>query len=65
MGGVPKALTSKLSAGEWVSAALKPLGGKCGPNPQLSQGQGAEIDKVDKAIETAIAYAQAQLEGWK
>ena len=63
-GGVPDALTSKLPAGEWVKAALALLGGKCGPNPKLSQGQGPDIAKVPQALEAAEAYAVAQLKGW-
>ncbi len=31
LGGVPENLTKTLPAGEWVKAALAPLGGKCGP----------------------------------
>ena len=64
IGGVPDKLTSVLSAGEWVKIALEPLGGKCGPNPKLSQGQGPNFQQVDKALEAATAYAQAQLVGW-
>ena len=64
LGGVPDKLTSTLSAGKWVEAALNPLGGKCGPNPKQSQGQGPNFDQVGKALEVATAYAQAQLIGW-
>jgi len=62
--GVPESLTKTLPAGEWVKAALLPLGGKCGPNPKMSQGQGPNIQKLPEALEAAEAYAVAQLKGW-
>jgi alanyl-tRNA synthetase len=64
LGGVPDSLTKTLPAGEWVKAALVPLGGKCGPNPKMSQGQGPNIQKLPEALEAAEAYAVAQLKGW-
>ena len=64
LGGVPEKLTSKLAAGKWVQIALEPLGGKCGPNPKLSQGQGPQFENIEAALEAATAYAQAQLVGW-
>lgn len=63
-GGVPDALTKQLPAGEWVKAALTPLGGKCGPNPKLSQGQGPNFKEVPSALEAAEAFAVARLKGW-
>ena len=53
-----------ITAGEWVKAALEPLGGKCGPNAKQSQGQGPLFDQLDKGLEAATAFAQAQLVGW-
>lgn len=60
-GGVPDDATSRLPAGEWVKAALAPLGGKCGPNPKLSQGQGPEVGKVPDALEAAKSFASLRL----
>ena len=61
LGGVPEKLVQSLPAGEWVKAALEPLGGKCGLNPKLSQGQGPNIDKVAEALEAAKLHAGSQL----
>lgn len=61
---MPDALSQQLPAGDWVKAALEPLGGKCGPNPKLSQGQGPNFSQVPKALEAAEAFAVAQLKGW-
>ena len=63
LGGVPEKLVQSLPAGEWVKAALVPLGGKCGPNAKLSQGQGPNIDKVADALEAAKSHGRAQLKG--
>lgn len=61
LGGVPEKLIGTLQAGEWVKATLAPLGGKCGMNEKLSQGQGPNIDKVPEALEAAKAYAVSQM----
>ena len=61
LGGVPEKLVQSLPAGEWVKAALAPLGGKCGPNTKLSQGQGPNIDKISEALEAAKLHAGSHL----
>lgn len=61
LGGVPEKLVQTLPAGEWVKAALAPLGGKCGPNVKMSQGQGPNVEKVSDAVEAARSYATNQL----
>lgn len=63
LGGVPEKLVQSLPAGEWVKAALEPLGGKCGPNAKLSQGQGPNIDKISEALEAAKIHAGNHLTG--
>ena len=59
--GVPTALTGKLSAGDWVKAALELLGGKGGGKPAQAQGQGPNIDKIGEAVEAAAKFAASKL----
>lgn len=59
--GVPKDLTGKLSAGEWVKSALEVLGGKGGGKPTNAQGQGPNWQKVDEAMEVAKQMAALKL----
>mmetsp|Transcript_23994 Transcript_23994/g.42834 ORF Transcript_23994/g.42834 Transcript_23994/m.42834 type:complete len:1188 (-) Transcript_23994:165-3728(-) len=59
--GVPNDMTDKLKATEWVSAALTVLGGKGGGKPNNAQGQGAQIEKVDDAMEAAVQFAALKL----
>ncbi|KXZ50323.1 hypothetical protein GPECTOR_17g962 [Gonium pectorale] len=58
---VPDAITAKLKANEWVSAALGPLGGKGGGKANSAQGQGPNVDKADEALAAAEAFAQGKL----
>lgn len=59
--GVPPGLTGKLSAGDWVKAALQLLGGKGGGKPAQAQGQGPNIEKVGAALEAAAQFAASKL----
>lgn len=59
--GVPTALTSKLSAGDWVKAALELLGGKGGGKPGQAQGQGPNVEKIGEAVEAAAKFAASKL----
>ncbi|KAG2427688.1 hypothetical protein HYH02_014520, partial [Chlamydomonas schloesseri] len=58
---VPDAITDKLKANEWVSAALVPLGGKGGGKANSAQGQGPNVDKADEALAAAVAFAAGKL----
>lgn len=48
---VPKAMTSKLSAGEWVNLACQTCGGKGGGKPDHAQGQGVDVSAHEAAME--------------
>lgn len=41
--GVPKDLSTKLNAGQWLNAALAPLGGRGGGKPVAAQGSGPKV----------------------
>jgi len=58
---VPKDLTSKLSANDWLSEALKVCGGKGGGKPENAQGQAAEPEKLAEVLEAASKLAQLKL----
>ena len=59
-GGVTKDLTDKLSAVDFVKAAVAELGGKGGGGrPDMAQGGGASVDNA----EAAIAAAETVLKG--
>ena len=58
---VPKDLTSKLSANDWISEALKVCGGKGGGKPENAQGQAAEPEKLAEVLEAASKLAQLKL----
>uniref|UniRef100_A0A061SAZ8 Alanine--tRNA ligase n=1 Tax=Tetraselmis sp. GSL018 TaxID=582737 RepID=A0A061SAZ8_9CHLO len=59
--GVPKDLTQKLAAGDWVKSALDVLGGKGGGKPTNAQGQGPNWQKVDEAMKAAQELARMKL----
>jgi alanyl-tRNA synthetase len=58
---VPKGLLGKITANEWVNAALAQLGGKGGGRPQGAQGQGSDIAKAPDALAAAEQFAQLKL----
>lgn len=57
---VPKALVGKLKAGEWLNAALGPLGGKGGGKPISATGSGPQFERLPEALAAAKALAQAR-----
>ena len=61
--GVPDAIAKAFPAGEWLKAALEPLGGKGGGKPTMAQGQASVADgaELDRALEAAAAFAQGKL----
>ena len=61
LAGVPEALAKALPAGDWLKAALAPLGGKGGGKPVLAQGQGGAPDRVGVALAAAAAFAEGRL----
>jgi len=58
---VPKALEGKLSAKDWVNAALEPCGGKGGGKPGRAQGAARDPTNAAKATEAATAFAASKL----
>ena len=65
LAGVPAggATSKSLPAGDWLKAALEPLGGKGGGKPTMAQGQASVADgaELDKALEAAAAFAKSKL----
>lgn len=59
--GVPKDMTDKLPASDWVMSALEVLGGKGGGKPTTAQGQGPNWQKIDEAMEVAKQMASLKL----
>lgn len=59
--GVPKDVSNKLPAGEWVKAALEVLGGKGGGKPTNAQGMGPNVEAIDDAATVAKAMAEMKL----
>ena len=57
----PKALHSKLKAGDVVKAVMPTLGGKGGGKPNFAQGQGSKVDAVDAAIAQVLGIAKEKL----
>ncbi|OAY52220.1 alanine--tRNA ligase [Manihot esculenta] len=54
----------KLEVSEWLTAALKPLNGRCGKGKGgLATGQGTDGVHVDKAMDLAATFAQMKLTG--
>ena len=58
---VPKALTSDIKAGTLMKSMAARVGGKGGGRPDMAQGGGTDITKINEAIEearTTIKYSQ-------
>ena len=58
---VPESLLQTLKSQDWAKAALTEIGGRGGGKGSVSQGQGAQIEKVPQAIEAAEKLAQLKL----
>ncbi len=52
-----------LSAGDWVKAAAKAVGGGGGGRPDLAQAGGKFPEKLPQAMSDAIEYLRGKLEG--
>jgi len=58
---VPKALSTKLSAKDWLAAVAPVLSGTGGGSPTFAQGSGKGVDKVDEAVRVGKEFAQSKL----
>lgn len=58
---VPKAMTAKLSASDWLKSVLAVMGGKGGGKPGCAQGSGPDVSKVDEAEAVGMQFAQSKL----
>ena len=50
---VPKALTSRYQAGKLIQETAPLVGGKGGGRPELAQGGGTDVTKIDAALARA------------
>jgi len=59
---VPPALVQKgLKGNEWAAKVVSVVGGKGGGKPEIGQGSGNDVSKVDDALREAETYAKAVL----
>jgi len=59
--GVPKDMTDKITAKDWVSETLKPLEGKGGGQPTKAQGMGGKVEALAEAQSIAESFAKMKL----
>ena len=59
--GVTQQLSSKLKAGDLMRQAAAAVGGKGGGRPDMAQGGGTEVDKLDEALALAAAFVESTL----
>lgn len=60
--GLSKDLVARgLSAGDWVKAAAKAVGGSGGGRPDLAQAGGKSPEKLEQALADGIEYLRAKL----
>ncbi|KAF4671960.1 hypothetical protein FOL47_001047 [Perkinsus chesapeaki] len=59
---VPKSMSKKASAKEWLNACLEACGGKGGGSPVKAQGQSQEPSKVSETVEAAKEWASKHVE---
>ncbi|ABC31885.1 alanyl-tRNA synthetase [Hahella chejuensis KCTC 2396] len=59
--GVTKAESAKVKAGDLVKMVAEQLGGKGGGRPDMAQGGGVELGKLDAALASVNAWVEGQL----
>lgn len=59
--GVPKDVSTKLPAGDWVKGALEVLGGKGGGKATNAQGMGPNVEAIPDAAKVAEEFAAMKL----
>lgn len=60
--GVPQGASKTLPAGEWVTAAVKLMGGKGGGRPTNAQGMGPDVGAIGAAMQAAMEMARLKLD---
>ncbi|PJZ48469.1 alanine--tRNA ligase [Leptospira saintgironsiae] len=58
-------LAGKIHCGELVKTACEILGGKGGGKPDMAQGGGKEVSKVEEAVRSALEKVSSSLNGGK
>jgi alanyl-tRNA synthetase len=57
--GVTQSLTAKLKAGDLMRQAAAVVGGKGGGRPDMAQGGGTDISKLDEALLLAVGFVES------
>ncbi|MBB3104980.1 alanine--tRNA ligase [Azomonas macrocytogenes] len=58
--GVTQDLTGKLKAGDLMKQAAAAVGGKGGGRPDMAQGGGSEVDRLDESLALAISFVESK-----
>ena len=58
---VSKELTSKVQAGKLVGEVAQAIGGKGGGRPDLAEGAGKDVDKLEPALQNVYGKVEALL----
>lgn len=59
--GVTQDITSKVKAGDLMRHVAEQLGGKGGGRPDMAQGGGTEVAKLDGALSSVVPWVKGQL----
>lgn len=59
--GVTQDVTSKVKAGDLMRVVAEQLGGKGGGRPDMAQGGGTEVAKLDQALASVVPWVANQL----
>jgi len=59
---VPKSMTGKMKAVDWVSEIASHVGGKAGGKDVMASTNGSGVDRVSEAVEIATKFAQLKLQ---
>jgi alanyl-tRNA synthetase len=59
--GVTQDITSKVKAGDLMRHVAEQIGGKGGGRPDMAQGGGTEVSKLDSALASVVPWVKDQL----